>query len=356
MVQRASAQTVSFTFVSSRIVKSDSLQTILFQKTEQTETGFALGKVRLSFLLPMHTKAITMLCSGRRLGYTSGILAAAFYGLNPLFALPLYAQGMDAWSVLLFRYLLSLPLLAAMLRMRNIDFCINRREAFELFLLGMLMAGSSALLYLSYNYMDAGIASTILFVYPILTAILMAVAYGERMHWTVAACLMLATLGIFILSGLGNSGESHVSLTGIVMVLFSALAYALYLIYVNKGSVKSLPAAKVTFYVLAMGCLLLVVGILVQGHLSMPHGWYWTYSLGSALFPTALSLALTGVAIQYIGSTETAILGALEPITAVVVGITVFSESITLSSAIGILLIIVAVTIVVAQGKRKQKV
>lgn len=292
--------------------------------------------------------------SNRRIGYAAGIFAAAFYGLNPLFALPLYADGMDAWSVLLFRYLLSVPLLGLMLYWQGVSLRITRREAFSLFILGMLMAGSSALLYLSYNLMDAGIASTILFVYPILTALLMAVVYGERMHWIVGACLALATLGIVILSGAGGKGDAHLSLSGVVMVLFSALAYALYLIYINRGGLQGMPSAKVTFYVLAMGCLLLIAGVAAQGHLSVPHGWQWGYSLGSALFPTALSLALTSVSIQHIGSTETAILGAMEPITAVTVGVTVFSERITPQSAFGILLIVVAVTIVVAKGKKQE--
>ena len=98
-----------------------------------------------------------------KVGYTAGILAAAFYGLNPLFALPLYGQGMDAWSVLLFRYVLSLPMLGLMLYKQGVSLRISRHEAWALLLLGFLMAGSSVLLYLSYMYMDAGIASTILF-------------------------------------------------------------------------------------------------------------------------------------------------------------------------------------------------
>ncbi|HBC28383.1 MAG TPA: EamA family transporter [Prevotellaceae bacterium] len=302
--------------------------------------------------------ALTHNCSpmarnGRRVGYTAGILAAAFYGLNPLFALPLFADGMDAWSTLLFRYLLSVPLLGTMLYRQDIDLRINKREACQLFLLSILMAGSSLLLYLSYNYMSAGIASTILFVYPILTALLMAIVFGERMHWSVGLCLALATLGIAILSGWGDKEETHVSLTGVVLVLFSALAYALYLIYIGRGCLRSLPSAKITFYILAMGCALLIAGVCAQGHLTTPHGWHWGYSLGAAIFPTALSLALTGVAIQHIGSTETAILGALEPITAVFVGVTVFSEVLTPRSVIGILLIVVAVTIVVSRGKGK---
>ncbi len=92
----------------------------------------------------------------------------------------------------------------------------------------------------------------------------------------------------------------------------------------------------------------------MQGQLIMPHGWYWACSLGAALLPTALSLALTGVAIQKIGSTETAILGAMEPITAVAVGVIIFSEHISPQSALGIVLIVTAVTIVIAKGGKQK--
>ncbi|MGN0233179.1 MAG: DMT family transporter [Bacteroidaceae bacterium] len=293
--------------------------------------------------------------NNRHAGYIAGILAAAFYGLNPLFALPLYTGGMDTWSILLFRYLLSLPMLGLMLCRRGISFDINRYEARDLFLLGMLMAGSSALLYFAYNHMDAGISSTILFVYPILTALLMAIKYHERMQWIVGACLFVASLGIYILSTSGKQSEVHVTATGVVLSILSALSYAFYLTFINKGTLRGMPSVKVTFYVLVMGCLMLVAGVCLQGHLTIPHGWYWTCSLGSALFPTTLSLALTGFAINRIGSTETAILGATEPVTAVIVGVIVFSEHISLQSACGILLIVVSVSIVVAKDKFKRQ-
>ena len=92
--------------------------------------------------------------------------ALGTYGMNPLFALPLYSAGMTADSVLFFRYALAIPLLAAMTAMRGRSFRVTRPQLLTLAMLGLLMALSSLSLFLSYNYMDAGIASTILFVYP----------------------------------------------------------------------------------------------------------------------------------------------------------------------------------------------
>ncbi len=285
---------------------------------------------------------------GRKIiGYECGILAAAFYGLNPLFALPLYADGMDAVSVLFFRYILSLPMLAIPMLIKHIDFHLSRAEALQLFVLGILMMLSSLLLYESYRYMDAGIASTILFLYPIITALLMAFVFHEHVSYIVWGCLFLATVGVFVLCDM--SGVSHVSEKGIILVIVSTLMYAAYLVFINKGHITQMPPIKVTFYALLAGGIGLGVALLIQGGLVVPQGLHWGYSVGSALFSTALSLTFTTIAIQNIGSTQTAIMGAMEPLTAVFIGVLVFGERLTVRSVLGIVLIVVAVTMAVAK-------
>ena len=285
--------------------------------------------------------------SRKFVGYLCGILAAAFYGLNPLFALPLYADGMDAVSVLFFRYVLSLPMLAIPMLVRHIDFRLTAKEALQLFVLGILMMLSSLLLYESYLYMDAGIASTILFLYPIITALLMACVFHERVSLLVWGCLLLATVGVFVLCDM--SGVSHVSVRGVVLVIFSTLMYAAYLVFINKGHITQMPPIKVTFFALLAGGIGLAVALLLQGGLVLPQGLHWGYSIGSALFSTALSLTFTTIAIQCIGSTQTAIMGAMEPLTAVFIGVMVFGEQLTVRSVIGIVMIVVAVTLAVAK-------
>jgi hypothetical protein len=66
-----------------------------------------------------------------------------------------------------------------------------------------------------------------------------------------------------------------------------------------------------------------------------------------ALFPTALSLLCTSAAIQRIGSTPVAILGALEPVTAVVIAVVLFGEALTPRLAAGMLMVITAVTLII---------
>ena len=110
-------------------------------------------------------------------GYMLGAIAAATYGMNPLFALPLYKAGMDPDSVLFFRYLFAIPVLGIMLKARGRNFKLCRKDIPPLIVLGFLVAFSSLALFLSYNYMEAGIASTLLFVYPIMVALIMSLLF-----------------------------------------------------------------------------------------------------------------------------------------------------------------------------------
>ena len=281
-------------------------------------------------------------------GYILGSIAAASYGMNPLFALPLYKAGMDPDSVLFFRYLFAIPLLGIMIKARGRSFKIQRKETFPLIIMGLLVALSSLTLFLSYNYMAAGIAST-LFVYPIMVALIMAMVFKEKLALQTIVCMLLALGGIGLLYK--SEDGSTLSLIGTLLVFASSLSYAIYIVGINQTSLKNVATLKVTFYVLLFGLSLFVARLLYSGVLNTPDQWYlWANLLALAVFPTAISFLCTTGAIQYIGSTPTAILGALEPVTAIFFGIAVFGESLTVRESFGLVMIIVAVTFVIAGG------
>lgn len=282
-------------------------------------------------------------------GYILGSIAAASYGMNPLFALPLYKAGMDPDSVLFFRYLFAIPLLGIMIKARGRSFKIQRKETFPLIIMGLLVALSSLTLFLSYNYMTAGIASTLLFVYPIMVALIMAMVFKEKLALQTIVCMLLALGGIGLLYK--SEDGSTLSLIGTLLVFASSLSYAIYIVGINQTSLKNVATLKVTFYVLLFGLSLFVARLLYSGVLNTPDQWYlWANLLALAVFPTAISFLCTTGAIQYIGSTPTAILGALEPVTAIFFGIAVFGESLTVRESFGLVMIIVAVTFVIAGG------
>lgn len=282
-------------------------------------------------------------------GYILGTIAAATYGMNPLFALPLYNGGMNPESVLFFRYLMAIPILALMIHARGRSFRVNRREALTLIGMGLLVAVSSLTLFQSYNFMEAGIASTILFVYPIMVALIMSLIFKEKLSLQTGICLLMALGGIAMLYK-GGDGTT-LSLTGTILALLSALTYAIYIVGINQSTLRNTATLTVTFYVLVFGVSLFIIRLLTGVELTIPSKWYlWANLLALAIFPTAISFLCTTSAIQYIGSTPTAILGALEPVTAIIFGITVLGERLTPREAMGIALILIAVTFVIAGG------
>ncbi len=283
-------------------------------------------------------------------GYLLAAISAATYGMNPLFALPLYEDGMGVDSVLFFRYLFALPMVGLLLISRGRSFKMEKREIVPMLMVGVFFVLSSITLFRSYHYMDSGIASTILFVYPVMVALIMALFFKEKIALSTWLCIAMATCGIGLLYK-APSGAT-LSIIGILFVLGSSLAYTLYIICINKTILKESPTVKVTFYVILTGLIVFGAMVLVSGELQTPTKWYlWGDLMAFALLPTVISMLCATKAITYIGSTSTAILGAMEPVTAVFFGVTIFGEILTPRDVVGLLLIIISVTFVVAGGR-----
>ena len=279
-------------------------------------------------------------------GTMLGAAAAATYGMNPLFALPLYQAGLGVDSVLFYRYSMAIVILAVIMKLRGESFAITRRELLPLIVMGLLFSLSSFFLFSSYNYMDAGIASTMLFVYPVMVAVIMALCFHEALSAVTVISIVLALSGIALLYR-GGDGAA-LNLTGMLLVMLSALSYAVYIIGIDRKVLRGISGMKLTFYALLSGLSIYIVRLWAGGGLQAPPSWPACGNIVLlALLPTVISLSCTALAARCIGATPTAILGALEPVTAVFFGVTVFGERLTLRLIIGILLIIGAVTLIV---------
>ena len=292
----------------------------------------------------MNKKLIGILCA---------IGAAVCYGTNPLGALNLYAEGMNTPSVLFYRFGLAWLIVAVIMLFRRESLRVDRREFLTLTALGVLFIFSSLTLYLSFHLMPAGVASTILFTYPVMTAAIMAVFFRERIRVGTVLSILLSFAGVLLLYWGDSGGTLHIG--GVILVLVSALTYALYIIVVDKSPL-AMSSFKINFYVLFYCAAGMALFALLSGQpLQLPptpRAWLWVSWL--AVVPAIMALVMMVYAAKYIGSTPTAILGALEPTTAVLIGVFVFAEPFTLRLLLGIVLILAAVTIVVlAKGNKR---
>ena len=278
-------------------------------------------------------------------GYMLGVIGSACYGLNPLFALPLYQKGLTPDSVLFYRYFFAILFLAILMKYHGQSFTLKRNEILPLAIMGILFSISSLTLFMSYNYMDAGIASTIL-LYPIMVSVISAVVFREKLSLMTTIAIALAFWGISLLNE--NGSGKPLNMIGLSLVVLSALSYAIYLIGVNRSVLKSMPTEKLTFYSILFGISIYSIRLNCLTDLQpLTSPFMWMNAIGLALLPTVISLITITASIHLIGSTPTSILGALEPVTALVCGVLVFGEVLTFKNIIGILMVLSAVTVIV---------
>ena len=278
-------------------------------------------------------------------GVVLAIISAICYGMNPLGALFLYEEGLNVNSVIFYRFIFASILLAIFMLIKKDSFYLKFKEIILLALLGLLFGISAISLFNSFLYMDAGLASTVLFIYPIFVAIIMALFFKEKNSIITILSIIFAFLGVVLLY---ESDGANVSNFGIFLVIVSSLCYAIYIVIINQY--LKLSALKVTFYSMLFCTITILIHSFFDSSLNiMPLVNFnmWFYTLFLALVPTIISLLFLIKAIQLIGSTSASILGALEPLTAVLIGVYVFNEKITFWLVIGIVFILFGVLLIV---------
>lgn len=279
-------------------------------------------------------------------GFLYGIISSASFGLIPLFAIPAMQHGMDFMNVITYRFLFATIALAILLKVRKVSFAIEKSDLPTLLLLSVFYIVSSVFLLWGYKFMPSGIATTIHFMYPVITTLVMMLLFHEKNSLSRTLAILMAIGGVYALSYTDAQGETN--LVGIIIVLLSAVGYAFYLVTVGQRKNKELKGLRLTFYVFFFSTLMLITGMLTTSSLHLiPDIPTFGNLLLLAIIPTIVSNLTLIEAIKYIGATQTSVLGAMEPVTAVIVGITVFGEAFTLPIAIGIVLIIAAVTIII---------
>jgi len=287
------------------------------------------------------------------IGYPAGVVTGVTYGLNPLFAVPLMAAGAAVSSILFFRYLFAVVLLGLFLLATRHSFVVNLRQVVVLLTLGLLFTSSSLLLFEAYHYMASGLATTLVFLYPVLTALIM-VFLGKIPSWPVWLSIAATFVGVAIMTGGSDNGS--LSTTGIVLSVLSALSYALFIVIVNRSrSIADISDTVLTFYTLLVGSVVfwlcaqfsdtpLTYGISGVGA--------WLSLLGLAIFPTIISTGTLAVATRKIGATQASVLGVFEPITAILVGTIAFGEPLTPAIVCGIAISVASVSFMIWATKR----
>ena len=287
------------------------------------------------------------------IGYPAGIITGITYGLNPLFAKPLMEAGASTEAILFFRYGIAVLLLGAYLVLKKESFRINLRQAGVLLALGLLFSSSSAFLFEAYKYIASGLATTLVFLFPVMVAIIM-VFLKVVPSWPVWLSIAATFAGVMIMTG--GSGSEPVNPTGVWFSIAAAFFYALFIVIINRSkAIASIPNSILTFYALLAGTVFFLTRCALKGEELMAglDGFMpWVNLIGLAVLPTIVSTAGLAVATRNIGATKASVLGVFEPITAILVGTVVFGEVLTPNIIAGILISVVAVTFMIILTKR----
>lgn len=287
------------------------------------------------------------------IGYPAGIITGIAYGLNPLFGMPLLRAGASVESVLFFRYGFAVLLLGAFLVLRRQSFGVTRKQASVLLLLGALYTASSVCLFESYKYIASGLATTLVFLYPALVAVIM-VFLRVVPSLPVWVAIFATFAGVAFMTYGGSEGSLNP--LGVTLAIGSALAYALFIVVINRSrAIKDVSDTLLTFYTLCVGAVFFMTRILISGHdvtAGISGAGAWLNLIGLALLPTVVSTATLAVATRNIGATKASVLGVFEPITAILVGAVALGETLTSNIIVGISVSVVAVTFMIAMTKR----
>ena len=284
-------------------------------------------------------------------GVLYAVVSSATFGLIPLFSIPLLHAGMASPTILFYRMLLSAAIMAAVALLLNRNFRISRRDFGVLAGLSLMYAATSLGLLRSYDYIPSGVATTVNFLYPLVVTIVMTLFFRERCSRRLFTAIAVSLAGAALLSSGDIRSNGGDATFGIAAAFFSVISYAGYIIGVRKSRAAQVESTTLTLLVMAIGAALFAAaGSLTSGLHWVDDSRTWGNILGLAIPATAVSNIALVKAIKAIGPTLTSILGAMEPLTAVLIGVLHFGEPFTAAGIAGVVLSVAAVTIVVTQG------
>ncbi|MCI7089747.1 MAG: DMT family transporter [Prevotella sp.] len=278
------------------------------------------------------------------LGLINGIISGISFGLIPLFSIPVIAAGMGNVSILVYRFFFGSLAMLGMLLLKKTDLRVSLSELCRIAILSLFYIGTALATLECYHYLSSGIATALVYTDPIWCAIIGLIFLGDRFSLKLTSSCLFATLGVMMMTGVFTE-DGTFSALGLFWGLLSGLSYALYLIFVPRLRLKRIPSLKLTFYVFFIGMLILAAyAILKEGNIEIvTNPTCWTNLILLGLIPTALSNICVTMSLRLVDSTIVAILGAFEPLTAMVIGIVILGDSWSIMSLGGTFLILLAV-------------
>ena len=266
------------------------------------------------------------------------LLSSFFYALNVSMLPLIYSFEVSAFLFLFIRFATtfcsSLLVTKSFFSFTKIK---KHKIGFWLIILSFLFGIQSWFFVEAVKYMSVGLASVILFTYPLITYLMVSFSKRRALDFTTIVMFILATIGIVAIS---QSSEGVYTLViGIVLSLLSAISLSL--IFFLTPKVSSLRNWEIVKFTTLIPMLMFLALFLNESGISWPANEGIILSLISGtLF--ASGMFFYHIAVRRYGPTRTANVGYSEPLMVLIIGFIVYSDSITSIQAIGIVLVAIA--------------
>lgn len=269
------------------------------------------------------------------------LISAFIYGLAPILAKVTYAGGANGITLTFLRGSLCVPLLYIMMKADGKSLKLSRSEFKRVLVLGIFGGALPiVLLYLSYNYISIGLATTLHFIYPLVIVIVSSLLFHEKMTKIRLIAVIFVTVGIFLFVDISSASDK----LGIVLALLSGIFYSFYVIYMERSGLENMDYVKLTFYIMViMSLTTLIFGVLVHGISFDLSPKAWVYAVLISFMITLFAMPLFQAGVRYEGASTAGIMSTFEPITSVALGAMFLGEIVGLPQLLGGLMIIAGV-------------
>lgn len=287
-------------------------------------------------------------------GFIAVIISGIIFGCMPLVAKIIFMNGGNSISLVFYRFLFALPALYLMNKKQKISMKITQTELKRVAILSLFgYSATAVLLFLSYNYIPTGLATTVHFIYPVFVTIGCIVFFREKFSFIKILCAFLCTFGITLL--LRDAGINS-NINGLLLAFSSGITYAFYMIYIEKSTLRDMPPFKLTFYIcLVSSGILFIFSIFTKTFTTQMSSLGWILTIILSIIVAIGAVALLQIGISIIGSQSAAILSTFEPITSVIIGIIIFDEPLNFKVLLGIAIIISSVILLAIESNKGAK-
>jgi drug/metabolite transporter (DMT)-like permease len=295
--------------------------------------------------------------TARQVGIICAVIGALLFSTKPILIKLAYAEGADAITLLIARMALSLPfyLIIGILALRRRQDPLPPRSA--ALALGLGVIGYHVASYLDFeglNHISAQLERMILYIYPTFVAALAWLIHKERPTRRLILALLAAYAGVALVFGHDLSLEGDQVIKGSLLVLASALAFA---VYVNgsKGPIATLGPPLFTSIAMIGAIVTLCIQFAltrdVTSALSSLSADVWWLALVMAIFATVIPSLLVSEGIARLGPSSAAVIGGIGPIATSGFAVLILAEPFTAFHVGGLVLAVFGVSLLAQTPK-----